>query len=72
MQHYMNDWTLDYDESYDPAGGLAVVGMRPDRSHQITVTVRDANGAAVEAGPFGFTTPALYCPPGRQGRLQKP
>lgn len=54
-----HEWTHEYDESHDPAAGLAVVGMRPDRSHQIRVTVRDASGAAHEAGPFEFTTPAL-------------
>ncbi len=54
-----NEWTLDYDDSQDLSAGLPVVGMRPDRSHQIRVTVTDANGATAEAGPFEFTTPAL-------------
>ena len=54
-----NEWTLDFDDSQDPSAGLAVVGMRPNRSHQISVIVRDANGATAEAGPFEFTTPPL-------------
>ena len=54
-----NNWTLDYDGTWDPSAGLAVVGMRPDRRHEIRVTVREVDGGAVEAGPFEFTTPPL-------------
>ena len=54
-----NEWTLDYDFSQDPREGLAVVGMRPDRRHEIHVTVRAGNGAEERFGPFEFVTPAL-------------
>ena len=54
-----HSWTLEYGESSDPSAGLAVVGMRPDRRHEIDVVVRGAGGGTVEAGPFDFTTPPL-------------
>ena len=54
-----NGWTLEYDESRDPSDGLAVVGMRPNRRHEIRVTVRDAGGGETRAGPFPFQTPPL-------------
>jgi arylsulfate sulfotransferase len=54
-----NEWTLDYDGSHEPSKGLPVVGMRPNRKHEIRVTVRDAKGGVVEAGPFEHITPPL-------------
>lgn len=53
-----HEWDLRYGESVDPAAGLAVVGMRPERSHRIGVTIRNDSGSA-EAGPFEFATPGL-------------
>ncbi len=54
-----HDWSFRYDESHDPKAGLAVVGMRPDRSHEITVTVRNAAGEAAPAATFEHATPPL-------------
>lgn len=54
-----HEWTLDYGESSKPSAGLAVVGMRPNRSHQIRVSVQGANGGQAQAGPLEFTTPPL-------------
>ncbi|MCP5117453.1 MAG: aryl-sulfate sulfotransferase [bacterium] len=53
-------WDIQYDESHDPSKGLAVVGMRPDRRHEIRVTIRDAGGAEITTPePLEFTTPPL-------------
>lgn len=55
-----HEWELSYDEARNPADGLAVVGMRPDRRHQIRVFIRDAAGNVAEAtGALEFTTPPL-------------
>lgn len=55
----VNAWTLDYDESHDPAQGLGVIGMRPDRDHEILVTIRNATGEETSAEPLTFRTPPL-------------
>ena len=55
----VNAWTLEYGTGEDPADGLALVGMRPGRTHRIEVTVRDGAGREGSAGPFEFETPPL-------------
>lgn len=54
-----NEWTLEYEASVDPAAGLAVVGMRPERRHEIRVTMHGQRGGQTQAGPLYFTAPAL-------------
>lgn len=55
-----NAWELNYDESRKPEEGLPVVGMRPDRRHEIQVSIRDAAGnSATATEPLEFTTPPL-------------
>ena len=55
-----HDWALDYDDSHSPEDGLAVVGMRADRSHEIRVTIRDMAGNETAAPEtLAFTTPPL-------------
>lgn len=55
-----NNWELDYDDSRSPADGLAVVGMRADRRHEIRVTIRDIAGNETTAPEtLAFTTPPL-------------
>ena len=39
-----NAWTLEYAADEDSGAGLALVGMRPGRTHRIEVTVRDGAG----------------------------
>ncbi len=55
----VNAWTLDYDESHDPSRGLGVYGMRPDRDHEIRVTIRNGAGEEASAEPLPFRTPPL-------------
>ena len=55
----VNAWTLEYGTGEDPAAGLALVGMRPGRTHRIEVAVRDGAGGEGRAGPFEFETPPL-------------
>ncbi len=51
---------LHYDASHRPEEGLPVVGMRPNRRHEIRVTIRDASGKETTAGEvLEFTTPPL-------------
>ena len=54
-----NAWTLEYAADEDSGAGLALVGMRPGRTHRIEVTVRDGAGREGRAGPFEFETPPL-------------
>ncbi len=57
-------WWLAYDDSNDPEEGLPVVGMRPDRRHEIRVSISDADGKGMEAPePLEFTTPPLPSDP---------
>jgi arylsulfate sulfotransferase len=61
----VHQWDLHYDETHDPAAGLAVIGMRPEREHQITVTITDASGSTAAPEPLTFTTPPLPADPTR-------
>ena len=55
----VNAWTLDYGDSHDPSRGLGVFGMRPDRDHQILVTISNDAGEETSAEPLAFRTPPL-------------
>ena len=53
-------WQLEYGPEHDPSAGLPVVGMRPDRRHEIRVAIRLAAGAEVSSPTvLEFQTPAL-------------
>ncbi len=57
-------WDLNYNASHDPRKGLAVIGMRPDRKHEIRVSIRDADGNAAQAPRvLEFKTPPLPSDP---------
>ena len=59
-----HDWELEYEESRKPEEGFPVVGMRPDRRHQIGVAIRDADGnEATAADGLEYTTPPLPTEP---------
>lgn len=54
------DWVIDFNSSQDPKLGLPILGMKPDRSHQLQVTIVDEQGnsrTATEA--LIFETPPL-------------
>lgn len=53
-------WKLTYDGSHNPQDGLAVIGMRPGRRHEMRVSIRDANGnIATIPETLEYTTPPL-------------
>ena len=55
-----NQWELNYDDTKDPAEGLPVIGMRPERRHEIRVSIRGAEGKETAAPEtLEFTTPPL-------------
>ncbi|MBK7931531.1 MAG: aryl-sulfate sulfotransferase [Bryobacterales bacterium] len=55
-----NAWTLRYGPEREAGKGLAVVGMRPGRRHEIAVTIVDAKGAKTRAvRKLEWTTPEL-------------
>lgn len=55
-----NSWRLEYGPDLDPSKGLPVVGMRPDRKHEIRVSLRSDSGAeAVYPEAFEYQTPPL-------------
>ena len=59
-----HEWELEYEESQKPEAGLPVVGMRPDRRHEIRVAIRDADGnEAASASVLEHTTPPLPTEP---------
>lgn len=58
------EYEIAYDESHNPEEGLAVLGMRPNRRHQLRVSIRDAAGNVSRAPEaLEFATPPL--PSGR-------
>ncbi len=55
-----NEWRLEYGPDMDPTVGLPVVGMRPDRKHDIRVSLKGSSESAVQfVEPLEFATPAL-------------
>lgn len=61
-----HSWTLKFGQMEETGEGLPVVGMRPGRSHEIRITVRDAAGKLTEAPEvLEFTTPSLPDDPER-------
>ena len=53
-------WQLEYGPERDPTAGLPVVGMRPDRRHEIRVSIRSASGTEVSSPDvLEFQTPSL-------------
>lgn len=55
-----NEWQLQFESVKQPAAGLPVVGMRPDRVHQIRVSIRDGAGkSATFPTVLQFKTPPL-------------
>lgn len=55
-----HEWELSYESSRDPAKGLPVIGMRPDRMHELSVFIQDASGAGSAAPEtLRYRTPAL-------------
>ncbi len=54
------DWTVNFDASHDPIEGLAILGMRPGRRHELTVSIKDDAGNVADAPrPLTYTTPPL-------------
>lgn len=54
------EWTAHFDETHDPAQGLALLGMRPGRLHHINVAIEDASGTLADApATLVFTIPLL-------------
>ncbi|MEM7127117.1 MAG: aryl-sulfate sulfotransferase [Chloroflexota bacterium] len=59
-----NRWDARYASTHNPADGLPVVGLRPDRSHEIRVTLTSENGESVGyPEPLTITTPSLPAAP---------
>ncbi len=51
-------WSITFDQN--PSEGLPIVGMRPDRTHKLTVSIQDADGNVVQAPEtLTYTTPPL-------------
>jgi hypothetical protein len=51
-------WAIKFDQN--PAAGLPIVGMRPNRRHELTISIQDAEGNIVPAPTtLSYTTPSL-------------
>jgi hypothetical protein len=56
--------SIAFDAARSPVEGLPILGMRPDRRHEIRVTIRDAAGNQTShPEPLVFTTPPLPSDP---------
>lgn len=53
-----HQWSLFYGPTYSPEMGLPILGMRPQRSHQLKVSVSNSRGETVNRY-FTYATPAL-------------
>lgn len=54
----VKQWELKFDQN--PADGLPIVGMRPDCTHELTISIVDANGNIAQAPEsLTYTTPPL-------------
>ncbi len=53
-------WDIAFDDSYKPAEGLPIIGMRPNQQHQFHISIRDAADNETNAPEvLQFTTPPL-------------
>ncbi len=52
-------WEVDLNEEFSMDHEIPVLGMRPDRSHNITATLRDSAGNEFKAETQVFVTPPL-------------
>ncbi|MEM7537863.1 MAG: aryl-sulfate sulfotransferase [Chloroflexota bacterium] len=60
IQDNQRSWQLHYDAQHNLAEGLPVVGLRPNRRHQIEVTIQDEqNTSLTYEQRLDFTTPPL-------------
>ncbi len=60
-----HSWDVDYDATHNPTDGLAIIGMRPDRRHEVRVTIRDDAGNTREVSEaLSYKTPPLPTDPG--------
>ena len=53
-------WTIELND--DPTEGLTIVGLKPARTYELTVTATLENGETLTAAPLSYETPPL--PPG--------
>ncbi|MCZ6672253.1 MAG: aryl-sulfate sulfotransferase [Verrucomicrobia bacterium] len=63
-------FVLKYGPDRDPTKGLAVVGMRPDRTYTVTVHISDASGQETFNGPLTISTPTLPNRPELMPRIE--
>ncbi|MCP5112589.1 MAG: aryl-sulfate sulfotransferase [bacterium] len=60
-----HSWDIEFDATHNPADGLAIVGMRPDRRHEVRVAIHDNDGNTRDASePLSYKTPPLPDGPG--------
>ena len=54
------NWTIDFAAADAPGDGLAILGMRPGRRHELKVSIKDRDGNSTDAPrPLTYTTPPL-------------
>ena len=52
-------WTIAPDSEFKTSHSVAVLGLRPGKTHRITVVATGRDGRTREAGPLELTTPEL-------------
>ena len=58
-----NRWELSFDNTRVPEQGLPIVGCRPDRRHEITLTIEDSRDGRIVSDALVFHTPKLPSDP---------
>lgn len=57
------EWSYDYASDRDPVQGLPVIGFRPGQTHEVVVTLTDADGNTAKSDTLTFKAPPLPTAP---------
>jgi len=52
-------WSIKFDQTHDPEQGLAILGMKPDRKHELRITISNGVGEASLPVMLEYQTPPL-------------
>ncbi|MDM4019433.1 aryl-sulfate sulfotransferase [Roseiconus lacunae] len=58
-----NRWSVYFDEAKKIASGLPVIGFRPGRNHQLTVTIKNSAGQTLSVNGLVFHAPNIPTDP---------
>ena len=54
-----NSWEISFNDTEDPSSGLPILGMKPDREHELEVNIQDSEGNVAKSELLRYKTPPL-------------